>query len=247
MAGGVHRIKVRNVSWSGIEPVNNAWNTTYTDLDIDMSGARQSHGVGVYMEHYSRNLVFERFTLTGVKVGFNGEWADPSWGGSAAMHNVTIRNGTIDSSGSTLAGNQAGIYLELADRYVGAPMLSALLGVYAARLGRRRQALELFERGYAAFILQPFTITAEYDPRVFPEQEIAGPFTANLGGFLMCCLYGLTGLQLGLGSPQTWCARPVRMPAGWEGIEAERIWVRGRPASLLARHGDQRAALEFSD
>jgi trehalose/maltose hydrolase-like predicted phosphorylase len=138
-------------------------------------------------------------------------------------------------------------YLELADRYVGAPMLSALLGVYAARLGRRRQALELFERGYAAFILQPFTITAEYDPRVFPEQEIAGPFTANLGGFLMSCLYGLTGLQLGLGSPQTWCARPVRMPAGWEGIEAERIWVRGRPASLLARHGDQRAALEFSD
>jgi len=100
------------VSWSGIETVNNAWNTSYSDLDIDMSGPHQSHGVGVYMEHFNRNVVFENFAFTGVKVGFNGEWADPSWGSSAAAHNVTIRNGTIDSSGSTLAGNQAGIYLD---------------------------------------------------------------------------------------------------------------------------------------
>jgi hypothetical protein len=112
VAGGVHRIKVRNVSWSGIQTVNNARDTSYTDLDVDMSGARQSHGVGVYLEHFSHKLDFERFSLTGVKVGFNGEWADPAWGGSAAMHNVAIRNGVIDSSGSTLAGNQAGIYLD---------------------------------------------------------------------------------------------------------------------------------------
>ena len=138
-------------------------------------------------------------------------------------------------------------YLELADRYVGSPMLSALLGVYAARLGRREQALELFEKGYAAFVLEPFTITAEYDPRVFPEQEIAGPFTANLGAFLISCLYGLTGIRLGAGNPQQWCHRPVTMPLGWDGIEVERLWIRGRPASLLARHGDQRATLAFED
>jgi trehalose/maltose hydrolase-like predicted phosphorylase len=138
-------------------------------------------------------------------------------------------------------------YLELADRYVGSPMLSALLGVYAARLGRREQSLDLFEKGYAAFILEPFTITAEYDPRVFPEQEIAGPFTANLGAFLTSCLYGLTGIRLSRESPQQWCNRPVTMPLGWDGIEVERLLIRGRPASLLARHGDQRATLTLEE
>ena len=153
---------------------------------------------------------------------------------------------TYDASAEVEDASYA-FYLDIADRYVGSPMLSALLGVYAARLGRREQALELFEKGYAAFILDPFTITAEYDPQVFPEQEIAGPFTANLGAFLTSCLYGLTGLQLGAGGPQQWCRRPVLMPRGWDGIEVERLWVRGRPASLSARHGAPRAELEFTD
>ncbi len=138
--------------------------------------------------------------------------------------------------------------LKLAGRYVGSPMLSALLGVYAARLGRREEALDLFEKGYAAFIRQPFTITAEYDPTVFPEQEIAGPFTANLGGFLTSCLYGLTGIRLGAAAAPV--VQPTReMPLGWDGVEVERLWIRGRPASLSARHGDreQSSASMISD
>ncbi len=109
---GVHRIKVRNVSWSGIETVNNSWDTPFTDLDIDMGGARQARGVGVYMEHYSRKLVFERFLVVAAQVGFKAEWADPAWGGIAAAHNVVIRNGIIDAAGTTLPGNQAGVYLD---------------------------------------------------------------------------------------------------------------------------------------
>ncbi|MFC7483633.1 hypothetical protein ACFQX7_31480 [Luedemannella flava] len=38
-------------------------------------------------------------------------------------------------------------YLDQADSYLGSPMLSALLGVYAARTGDRDLALEMFERG----------------------------------------------------------------------------------------------------
>jgi hypothetical protein len=57
-------------------------------------------------------------------------------------------------------------YLRLADKYVGAPMLSALLGVYAARLGDRERALELFERGYADFVIDPFALTTEHAPAV---------------------------------------------------------------------------------
>lgn len=109
---GVHRVKVRNVAWSGIQTVNNAWDTSFEDLDVDMSGSHQAAGVGVYMEHYTRNVTFDRLSITGVKVGFAGEWADPSWGGVAGAHNVTIRNGVIDSAGSTIAGRQAGVYLD---------------------------------------------------------------------------------------------------------------------------------------
>jgi trehalose/maltose hydrolase-like predicted phosphorylase len=136
-------------------------------------------------------------------------------------------------------------YLGLADRYVGAPMLSALLGVYAARIGDRERALELFERGYAAFVVDPFSVTTEYDREVFPEQPVAAPFAANTGGFLTSCLYGLPGLRLGQGEPDTWGARAVTLPSGWDEIHVNRIWARGRPAELIATHGADRATVAY--
>ena len=78
-----------------------------------MGGTRQSHGVGVYLEHYSRHLTFDRFSLTGVRVGVNAEWADPAFGSVAGAHFVSLTHGVIDSSGSTLSGNQAGIFLDV--------------------------------------------------------------------------------------------------------------------------------------
>jgi hypothetical protein len=109
--GGVQRIRIRNVSWSGIETVNNAWNTNYSDLDIDMSGPSQYAGVAVYMEHFTQRTNFRNFTIRGAKVGFTGEWNN-GVAGNAACHFVTIANGRIDASGSTLSGRQAGIYLD---------------------------------------------------------------------------------------------------------------------------------------
>jgi hypothetical protein len=112
VVNGVRRIKVRNVSWSGIEIVNNSWNTSFSDLDIDMSGPNQAAGVGVYLEHYSYRNVFDGFVIQGAHAGFNAEWADPSWGGVAGAHFTTIENGLIDASGSTVAGRQVGVYLD---------------------------------------------------------------------------------------------------------------------------------------
>jgi protein-glucosylgalactosylhydroxylysine glucosidase len=134
-------------------------------------------------------------------------------------------------------------YLRLADKYAGAPMLSALLGVYAARLGDRAASLDLFEKGYADFVIDPYTITTEYSPSVYPDQPVAGPFTANLAGFLTGCLYGLTGLQLHSGEPASWCHRDVTLPEGWDAIDVERLWIRGWPATLHAEHGADRARL----
>jgi hypothetical protein len=108
---GVQRLKIRNVSWSGLETVNNAWNTTYSDLDIDMSGPSQFAGVAVYMEHMTQHTAFTNFAIRGARVGFNGEWND-GVAGNAACHFVTIDTGRIDATGSTLKGRQAGVYLD---------------------------------------------------------------------------------------------------------------------------------------
>jgi protein-glucosylgalactosylhydroxylysine glucosidase len=130
------------------------------------------------------------------------------------------------------------------DRYVGTPMFSSLLGVHAAWLGRRKLAAELFERGYAAFFDDPFMAPDEFpaaDDR-FPQ---ASPMMANLGGFLGSLLYGLPGLRPTAAHPRTWASRRVILPAGWKSIEAERVWVRGRPTRLVAVHGADHAVLEL--
>jgi trehalose/maltose hydrolase-like predicted phosphorylase len=148
---------------------------------------------------------------------------------------------TVDSQ---LERNTLKLYLSMADKYAGAPMLSSMLGVWAAWLGDRDEASRLFEEGYAKFQFEPFAMTNEYRLDKFPEQVQAGPMFANLGGFLTGVLYGLTGLRLGAGDPNSWCARPVCMPSLWDGVAVERVWIRGKPMRLLARHGDERVCLE---
>lgn len=135
-------------------------------------------------------------------------------------------------------------YLERVEPYIGYPMLSALTGVWAARLGDRALSARLFEEGYAQFIDEPWRVANEFSTR-FPDRPRAGPLVANVGGFLAGCLYGLPGLVLAAGGPESWPRRPVVMPELWEGVQVERIWVRGRPARLAARHGDDRATIEL--
>ncbi|MFZ0215759.1 MAG: glycoside hydrolase family 65 protein, partial [Candidatus Dormiibacterota bacterium] len=136
-------------------------------------------------------------------------------------------------------------YLERVGAYVGYPMLSAPLGAWAARLGDRDLSARFFETGYAEFIDEPWRVANEFSPRV-PGQVPAGPLVANTGGFLTSCLYGLTGLVLGPGAPDSWAHRPAFMPSLWDAIEVERVWVRGRPMRLVAEHGS-RARLEPLD
>jgi hypothetical protein len=110
VVNGVRRIKIRNVSWSGIWVGNNSWNTTYEDLDIDMSGANEYLGVAVYLEHFSYGNTFQRFHLR-ARFGFSAEWSDPALGGIAAAHFSTIQNGTIEAV-TRKPGRSAGVYLD---------------------------------------------------------------------------------------------------------------------------------------
>lgn len=137
------------------------------------------------------------------------------------------------------------LYLGMADDYVGSPMLSALYGVWAARTGDRKLAAKLLDQGYAAFMTGRFMQTLEYRRDRFPEQPIAGPFFANLGGFLMALILGFPGLAIDEGEATGWPQRAVVLPAGWQAIEIERLWIRGREARLRAHHGAQTATLEF--
>lgn len=134
-------------------------------------------------------------------------------------------------------------YLSLADAYAGAPMLSGLLGVWAAWSGDRALSARLLEEGYGKFASGRFNQILEYRPDRFPEQPPAGPFVANMGAFLMSLIQGFPALRPTLGPPETWPQRPVVLPEGWEAIRIGHLWVRGRPYRLEARHG-QRATLE---
>jgi hypothetical protein len=68
---------------------------------------------------------------------------------------------------------------------------------------------------------------------------------ANLGAFLTSLMYGLPGLLPTTADPSTWPERPVVLPTGWRSIELQRVWVRGRPARLVGRHGADAATLEL--
>jgi trehalose/maltose hydrolase-like predicted phosphorylase len=128
-------------------------------------------------------------------------------------------------------------YLDRSDDYVGSPMLSAFYGVWAGRRGDRALALRLMEEGYGRFIAGRFLQTLEYRPDKFPEQPMAGPFFANMGGFLMSLLMGFPRLKIGSGNPERWPQGKVVLPKGWTDIEVERLWLRGQPARLIAEHG----------
>jgi len=138
-------------------------------------------------------------------------------------------------------------YLGLAGDYIGSPMLSALYGVWAARTGDRTLSLKMLEDGYAKFCVGRFMQILEYRTDVFPEQPRAGPFFANMGGFLTGLVLGFPRLQPLASAPEQWGSGPIVLPEGWQAIEIEQIWIRGAPWRLRAAHGADRAVLEPAD
>ena len=134
-------------------------------------------------------------------------------------------------------------YLDRVDPYVGYPMLSAPLGVYAARLGDRALSTKLFEQGYAAFVTPPYRETNEFSNERYPEKPRVGPLLANVGGFLTSLMYGLPRIRINGPDPTGWLGGPIVMPDAWESIEIDQIYVGGRACALRARHGAPTAEL----
>jgi hypothetical protein len=116
-------------------------------------------------------------------------------------------------------------------------MLSAPLGVYAAWLGDRKRSARLFEQGYAEFVNEPFRETNESSNVRRPGLPRSSPLFANIGGFLTSLYFGLTRLRVGPGELDSWSEGSATMPEGWDGIEVQRIWLRGRPTRISCRQG----------
>jgi len=70
------------------------------------------------------------------------------------------------------------------------------------------------EEGYGRFCVGRFCQTLEYRADVFPQQPRAGPFFANLAGFLMGLLLGFPGLRPGPIDPSSWPQRAIVLPKG---------------------------------
>jgi protein-glucosylgalactosylhydroxylysine glucosidase len=128
------------------------------------------------------------------------------------------------------------LYLAYWQDYVGAPMFPALYTAWAAMADDRALALRLFEAGYAAYDAGRFHQCLEYRSDHPDSETAAGPFFANLAGMLMGLVYGLTGLEA-RGAPETWPTRMAILPAGWDAITIERIWLGDRSARLHVEHG----------
>jgi trehalose/maltose hydrolase-like predicted phosphorylase len=136
-------------------------------------------------------------------------------------------------------------YLDVADDYIGSPMLSALYPTWASWIGDRKRALRLLDEGYAAFTSPRFMDVHEYDPAKFPDEPVSGPFMANMAGFLLTLCYGFTGLRSSMDDPTMWPERPVCLPQGWDAIEINALHVRDRTAHLRAEHGANAAELTY--
>jgi hypothetical protein len=125
------------------------------------------------------------------------------------------------------------------------PHAPPMMSVLAARWGDRKRSAAFLAEGIGNYATDPFLQFLEVGlPAGRTTAPAVVPFVTNAGSTVMACLFGFTGLQLDGGDPQGWRKFPITMPEGWDGIEVERIWVRGKPARLSAQHGDRLATIE---
>ena len=70
----------------------------------------------------------------------------------------------------------------------------------------------------------------------FSSRSEHGPNKAMVG-FLASLLLGFPGLRPDEGPVEGWARRSVVLPAGWQAIEVDRLWIRGEPMRLIAEQG----------
>jgi hypothetical protein len=89
-----------------------------------------------------------------------------------------------------------------------------------------------------------FLQTLEYRRDPLSRAAIAGSFFADIG-FLMSLLLGFRGLAVKDGAIEDWPKHSVVLPEGWDAIEVDQLWIRGRPARLSPGKASRARSLQF--
>jgi len=130
----------------------------------------------------------------------------------------------------------------------GGPMANSYIGVWASRVGDRVLAAESLDAAIRRYVVEPFMMFAEHatDARRKSFKTSNPPmFQTTPSGFVNACMLGLTGIQAGADDPREWGRFPIVMPEGWDGVEVERVFIRGREYAVAARNGSTRASIEL--
>lgn len=163
---------------------------------------------------------------------------DPKTGGICCPETLAalqILGARVDAATKSATNR---FHLDHSEEFPGMPMLGPLLGVAAAHEGEREQALQLLEAAILGLRQEPFWMWAETSGKhsweVGPRSTV---FLTNPGGLLASLWRGFAGLRPADSPASQWENRPVTLPAGWDAIEYERLWLRGQPHSVRAAQG----------
>jgi len=110
--------------------------------------------------------------------------------------------------------------------------------VCAAFYGDRKKAADIFRYAWEKYWLEPYGLSKEY------QMYHDGEYLMNHASLLQAVIYGFTGIRIREGN---WAKYPATLPAGWERIEIERIWIRGKPVKVIAEHGKKAELIELSE
>jgi len=127
-------------------------------------------------------------------------------------------------------------------------MLSGFMGVYPAILGDRKTARKFFDGGNLPFFVEPYRMCTEWSsksPYVQSADQPATFFITGRGSLLTGLMMGLTRIDIWQENFDDWFSGHIVMPEGWDGIVLEKVFLRGKPARIIAQHGAPRATVEW--
>jgi trehalose/maltose hydrolase-like predicted phosphorylase len=98
----------------------------------------------------------------------------------------------------------------------------------AAFFGDRKKAADQFRHAWEKYWVKPYGVTKEY------QHYKEGEYLMNHAALLQAAMYVFTGLRVREGE---WNKYPAAMPEGWQKIEIDRLWIKGKQVRVVAEHG----------
>ncbi len=91
----VRRMKFRDLGWMGLWTGSHAWDTAFSDIDVDDTHS----STGVYIEHNTINCSFDRMLIgSGCPIGVIAEWDYGTCVGLSGSHTLPVGTITVNES-----------------------------------------------------------------------------------------------------------------------------------------------------